>query len=312
MVWWWFVVMASAAWGRPSKAEVCDSVSRAVGVLWTARSVAQSVEGAWPGWRPTLVGVDYHTAEGVRLRVGRSEEATCAGLPVPARVVGRRRAPKRPKVALVRERDAFRIEVVEGREGLHLEEVVAAVVHQLFHIHQYKHELDYRQMHPRGAAPDTAWAMRNVPSAEAEARQMVVLARDVIERGATPQSVQRLVTARRKHSHNLRAAHPTLPRTIRQQELHEGIAAYVELQVVTNPEARSLLMTLGVPERRLQPQDWLDDGLSVGADYPHALGLAAALVLDRSGVEWKSRLHEEGFDTLLDRAVMHTLNRARR
>src|SRR5690242_4635909 len=125
---WMALVLGFPAFARPPSREACDSAARAVAVLWTARALAEAVAPAWPGWRPTLVEVRYRTREGWALRIGSDQIPSCADLPVPARIEGKHRPARRSNIALHKSGDAFWIELVEGTDGLAIEDELATLV----------------------------------------------------------------------------------------------------------------------------------------------------------------------------------------
>jgi hypothetical protein len=250
------------------------------------------------------VEVRYRTREGLKLQVGAGQEASCPGLPVPARIVGKSRPPRRSTILLHKKGDGFWIELVEGSDGLRLEDELATLVHLHFHVHQYRYEVDYDEVNPRGNAPGPAWAFLNVPSTEQTARRMAVMAQDVVAEGFSAEGGMALLLLRRRHAEELRSAHPRLPAAVALQERFEGSAAYVENQLVAIEAARLLLIGAGVDEERLDPVAWRAEALGVGPDYPSATGFAVALVLDAAGGPWKEDLDQMGFDAVLERAAM--------
>lgn len=286
----------------PPTRPMCDAVGRAVSVLWTARRLADVVSPAWPGWHPALVEVRYHTREGWRLVVAADQDPSCPGLPVPARIVGWQKPPERSAIALHKAGDRFWVELVEGKDGLALEDELATLVHLHFHVHQYRHGYPYRDVNPTGNAPDAAWAWRNVPATEEMAKRMGVLAARMVDDGFTAEDGMALLVLRRNHEAALRSGHPHLPAAVALTEQFEGIAQYVENQVVSLPAAREVMVAAGVDPRDLDPVAWRKAALAVGPDYPAATGYATALALDAAGAPWKDDLLKLGFDELVERS----------
>jgi hypothetical protein len=223
---------------------------------------------------------------------------------VPARILGYHKAPRKSVIELHKDGDSFWIELAEGKDGLALEDELATLVHLHFHVHQYRHELDYGEVNPRGNAPGPAWAYVNVPSTAETAKRMGVLAEGMVAGGFTAEDGMALLLLRRRHAEALRAGHPRLPAAVALQERFEGTAVYVENQLVSLESTRRLLVEAGVDERRLDPASWRADALRVGPDYPCATGFAVATVLDVAGGPWKEELHRVGFDALLERAAL--------
>ncbi|MEZ4242037.1 MAG: hypothetical protein R3F59_38970 [Myxococcota bacterium] len=305
------LAVALAGWTTPAVArdrgDPCAITARVVSVLWTARSLADAVAPSWPGWRPALVEVRYLSREGLKIDVGREQKASCAGLAVPARIRGHARPPRRSAITLEKHGRRFAIEVVEGNDDLPLEDLLATLVHLHFHVHQYRHELDYHDVNPRGSAPDAAWAWRNLPAVPDRARRMGVLAEAIHDDGFSPEGAMALLTVRRQQAAGLKDGHPKLPGAVSVQERFEGLATYIEHQLVVVPAARKLLLAAGVPEARLDEDAWRKDALRVDSGFPAATGFATAIALDASGEAWKPQLGEETFDVLLELAAIHAV-----
>jgi hypothetical protein len=302
-LWSWLLLLPEGASARP-RTDPCESATRAVSVLWTARALADAVAPSWPGWRPALIEIRYHTREGWRLDVGRGQEASCPGLPLPARIRGRKRTARTSSIALERRGDRFWIELVEGDDGLTLEDELATLVHLHFHVHQYRHGYDYRDLNPRGNTPDPGWAWRNIPSTQDSARRMAVLAKAMLADGFTPEGGMALLTVRRQQTAALKGGHPRLPRAVALQERFEGMATYIENQLVVVEEARRILVEAGIDEAQLDPAEWRQASLTVDAGFPAATGYAAALVLDAAGLAWKAEIDRSSLDSLIELAAM--------